>query len=191
MPGPGLIQDYQAALSARLPARIIDELIDGLAETYSSYLDQGLGPDAAARAALAEFGEPETVAAAFTRASPARRAGRRLLVTGPAVGACWGAVLVASRAWDRPVPAVARVLPGVVLITVIALLATAALARRYRPARCAAAAACAGLAALDAFAVVVVMLSVHRMPWPAIPAVAASASRLAFTARALRSVLTP
>jgi hypothetical protein len=190
VPGSGLIQEYQDALSAQLPARIVDELADGLAETYGSYLDQGLSPDAAARAARAEFGEPQVVAAAFTRASPARRAARRLLVTGPAVGACWAAVLVAGRAWSWPVPGAVRVLSGAVLIIVIALLAAAALARRYRTARRAAAAACAALAAMDAVAVVAAMLSVHRVPWPAILAVAASASRIAFIARAMRSVLT-
>lgn len=189
MPGPGLIQEYQAALSAQLPARIVDELSDGLAETYGSYLDQGLSPDAAARAARAEFGEPQIVTAAFTRASPARHAARRLLATGPAVGVCWAAVLVAGRAWSWPVPAAARVLPGAVLIIVIALLAAAALARGYRTGRRAAAAACAGLAAMDAVAVVAVILLAHRVPWPAILAVAASASRIAFIARAMRPVL--
>ena len=83
MPGPGLIEDYRAAVSMQLPASIVDELADGLAETYRSYLDQGLGPDAAARAAIAEFGEPALVVAAFTRASPGRRVARRLLMTGP------------------------------------------------------------------------------------------------------------
>jgi hypothetical protein len=57
MPGPGLIEDYRAVLSAQLPASIAEELADGLAETYRSYLDQGLAPDAAAGAAVAEFGE--------------------------------------------------------------------------------------------------------------------------------------
>lgn len=99
IPGPGPIKEYQAALSAQLPARTAD----GLAETYGSYLDQSLArmPQ---RAALAESGEPEVVVAAFTRASLARRAARRLLATGPAVGACWATVLVAGRAWNWPVP---------------------------------------------------------------------------------------
>jgi len=46
----------------------------------------GLAPDAAARAAVAEVGEPALVAGAFTRASPARRTARLLLMTGPMVG---------------------------------------------------------------------------------------------------------
>ena len=84
MPGPGLIQEYQAAISARLPGRIAEELAGGLDDTYRSYLGQGLSPDAAARAAVAEFGEPEIVAAAFTRSSPSRRIARQLLAIGPA-----------------------------------------------------------------------------------------------------------
>jgi hypothetical protein len=56
--GPGLIEDYRAAVAAQLPAAVADELADGLTETYHSYLENGLGPVAAARVAMAEFGEP-------------------------------------------------------------------------------------------------------------------------------------
>ena len=96
------------------------------------YLDQGLDPDAAAEAALAEFGQPHVILAAFTRVSPARRTARRLLATGPIVGACWAAALITSRAWTWPVPVAARVLFGLVLITVIGLLAVAAFGGKYR-----------------------------------------------------------
>jgi len=189
MPGPGLIENYRAAVSAQLPAPVADELADGLAETYRSHLDRGLGPDAAARAAVAEFGEPALVMAAFTRASPARRAARRLLVTGPVVGACWGAVLIAGRAWTWPVPVAARVLAGVTLAGAIVLLAVAALLPRYRPARCAATAACAGLAVVDVAAVATVTMLARHVPWPVLFAVPASTSRIAFTTRAMRAVL--
>jgi hypothetical protein len=189
--GPGLIEDYRAAVSMQLPASIVDELADGLAETYHSYLDQGLDPDAAARAAVAEFGEPALVVASFTRASPARRAARRLLMTGPVVGACWGAVLVAGRAWTWPVPVAARVLLGMTLAGVVVLLAVAALLPRYRPARRAATAACAGLATVDAAAIAAVTVLARYAPLPVLLAVPASASRIAFTTRAMRSVLRP
>jgi hypothetical protein len=191
MPGPGLIEDYRAALSAQLPASIVDELADGLAETYRNYLDRGLAPDAAARAAVAEFGEPALVAGAFTRASPARRTARRLLVTGPVVGACWGAVLVAGRAWTWPVPVAARVLAGMTLAGAAAMLVAAALLPKYRPARRAAMAACAGFAAVDVAAVAAAAVLARHVPWPVLLAVPASASRAAFTARAMRSVLRP
>jgi hypothetical protein len=191
MPGPGLIEDYRAAVSGQLPASIVDELADGLAETYDSYLDQGLSPDAAARAAVAEFGEPALVIASFTRASPARRIARRLLMTGPVVGACWGAVLVAGRAWTWPVPIAVRVLLGMTLAGAVALLAAAAVLPRYRPARCAATAACAGLTAVDVAAVAAVTVLARHAPWPVLLAVPASASRIAFTTRAMRAVLRP
>lgn len=191
MSGPGLIEDYRTAVAAQLPAAIADELADGLAETYHRYLEEGLDPVAAARAAVAEFGEPAVVVAAFTRASPACRAARRLLLTGPVVGACWGAVLLTGQAWTWPVPAGARVLAGVLLAAVIALLAAAARMPRYRLARRAAAAACAGLTAGDLAAVATAMVLIRHLPWPALLAVPASASRIAFTARAIRSVLAP
>ncbi len=79
MPHTSLITDYLTALSAQLPAPIVEELADGLDQTHQHYLRQGLGPDAAADAAVAEFGEPQVIVAAFTRLSPARRAARRLL----------------------------------------------------------------------------------------------------------------
>jgi len=191
MSGPGLIEDYRAAVAAQLPAAVADELADGLAETYDSYLRKGLGPVAAGRAAVAEFGEPAVVVAAFTRASPARRAARRLLMTGPVVGACWGAVLIAGRAWTWPVPIAARALLGMTLAGAVVLLATAALLPRYRPARYAATAACAGLAAVDVAAVAAVAVLARHVPWPVLFAVPASASRVAFTTRAMRSVLRP
>ena len=184
-----LIGDYLAQLSAQLPAPIVAELADGLDQTHQRYLDQGLSGDAAATAALAEFGEPQLIIAAFTRGSPARRAARRLLATGPVVGACWGIALILNRAWTWPVPAGAPILLGTALITVIGLLAAAAFGSRYRAAIRAAAAGCLGITALDATMIAVTMLAAPAVIWPIIVATAASAARLTFTARRLRSVL--
>ena len=94
MPEPRLISSYLDALAAQLPASMVEELADGLAETHRSYLRQGLAPDLAARSAVAEFGEPQVIVAGFARVNPARRAARRLLGIGPVVGACWLAALV-------------------------------------------------------------------------------------------------
>ena len=127
MSGPGLIDGYLAELSADLPARIVEELADGLDETYLRYLGRGLAQDAAARAAVAEFGEPRVVMTAFTDSSRGRRTARRLLAVGPGVGTSWAIVLITARAWQWPVPVVARVLFGVMLIAVIGFLAAAAL----------------------------------------------------------------
>lgn len=190
MAEPGLIRDYLAALSAELPAPVVVELAGGLEQTHRHYLGQGLDPDAAARAAVAEFGEPPVVVAAFTSTSPARRAARKLLAIGPVVGACWGAALVINRAWAWPVPVGARVLLGAALITVIGLLAAAAFGRHYRSATRAAAAGCAGIAVLDATVAIAVALAVPAVIWPVILAAAASAVRISFATRGLRSVLT-
>jgi hypothetical protein len=190
MAEPGLIKDYLAALSTQLPAPIVAELADGLEQTHRRYLDQGLGPDAAASAAVAEFGEPQVVVAAFGGASPARRAARRLLATGPVVGACWGTALMTNRAWTWPVPIGVRILLGMALISVIGLLAAAAFGRRYRSAVRAAAAGCAGLTALDATVLIAITLAVPAVIWPVIVAAVASAVRIIFATRTLRSVLT-
>jgi hypothetical protein len=189
MAEPGLIKDYLAALSAQLPAPIVAELTDGLEQTYRHYLDRGLGPAAAAEAALAEFGGPQVVVAAFTGASPARRAARKLLATGPVVGACWGTALALNRAWTWPVPLGVRVLLGMALITIIGLLAAAAFGSRYRSADRAAAAGCAGIAVLDATMLIAITLAVPAVIWPVIVAAMASAVRITFATRGLRWVL--
>jgi hypothetical protein len=190
MPQASLTTDYLTALSAQLPATVVEELADGLGQTQQRYLSEGLTPDAAADAAMAEFGEPQVIVAAFTRLSPARHAARRLLAAGPVVGGCWAAALITGRAWTWPVPGAARLLFGIALIAVIGLLATAAFGRRYRSARRAGAAACAGITALDSIMLITVVLAIPVLIWPVILAAAASTARLTFSARALRAVLT-
>ena len=185
-----LITDYLSVLSAQLPAPLVEELADGLDETHQHYLTQGLTPDAAASAAVAEFGEPQVIVAAFTRLSPARHAARRLLAAGPVVGGCWAAALITGRAWTWPVPATVRLLIGAALITVIGLLAAAAFGRRYLSARRAGAVACVGITVLDGVMLIAAVLAIPVLAWPVILAAAASIARLTFTARALRAVLT-
>jgi hypothetical protein len=189
MSGPRLIQDYLASLSAQLPAQIVEELADGLGETYRFYLRQGLAPDCAAQSAVAEFGAPHVIVADFNRANPARRAARRLLRIGPGVGACWAAALIAGHAWTWPLPPSARILPGLVLIIVIALLAVAAFGTRYRLAARAGVAGCVGTVVLDALMIIGVALAIPSVTWVAAGAMAASAGRIAFSARTLRPVL--
>jgi hypothetical protein len=190
MAGTSLIKDYLTALSAQLPAPIVEELADGLELTRQHYLNQEMSPDAAADAALAEFGEPRVIVAAFTRLSPAQRAARRLLATGPVVGGCWGAALITSRAWTWPVPAAARLLFGAALVSVIGLLVAAAFGTRYRTVGRAGAAGCVGITMIDAGMLIIVMAALPALIWPAVLGVAASAARLTFTARTLRPILT-
>lgn len=190
MPQASLITDYLSVLSAQLPAPLVEELADGLDETHQHYLTQGLTPDAAASAAVAEFGEPQVIVAAFTRLSPARHAARRLLAAGPVVGGCWAAALITGRAWTWPVPATVLLLIGVALITVIGLLAAAAFGRRYLSARRAGAVACVGITVLDGVMLITAVLAIPVLVWPVILAAAASLARLTFTARVLPAVLT-
>lgn len=189
MPEPRVIRDYVALLSAQLPASIVNELADGLAETHQSYLRQGLPPDRAAESAVAEFGEPGVILAEFARSNPARRAARRLLATGPTVGACWAAALITSRAWAWPVALPARVLPGLALITITGLLATAALGTRYRLAARAGAAGCIGMTLLDIAMITGMALAIPVMTWVTAGAMAASAARIAFNALTARPLL--
>jgi hypothetical protein len=186
---PRLIGSYLAVLSAQLPAPVVEELADGLAETLRSYVRQGLDPDRAAECAVAEFGDPREIVATFAHVNPARRAARRLLGTGPAVGGCWAAALITSRAWLWPVPFPARLLFGVALAGVIGLLAVAALGLRYRLAARAGSAGCIGLTALDAAMITAAMLLTSSVTWVTIAAVAASAARIAFSTWNLRPVL--
>jgi uncharacterized membrane protein len=185
----GMIEDYLTALSAQLPAPIVDELADGLDETRQRYLRQGLDAEAAASAALVEFGAPDVILADFARQSPGRRAARRILAAGPIVGGCWTIALITSRAWTWPVPAVGRLLLGVALVAVIGLLAAAAFGKKYRSAGRAGAAGCVGMTVLDTAMLVMVAVAVPILVWPVFLAAGASAARLTFTARIMRTLL--
>ena len=188
-PIPGLIAGYLDALAGRLPGPVVEELVDGLEETYRRRLGLGLTPDAAAAAAVAEFGDPELIAAEFARAHPARRAARRLLAAGPVVGSCWAVALIISRAWTWPVPMTAGLVPGLALVAVVALLAFAARSTRYRPIGRAGAAGCIGTAALDTFMIISVLAADPAAGWAVAVAITASAARLALNMRLVRPVL--
>ena len=189
MPGPGLITGYLDTLSGQLPGPVVEELAGGLEETYRRHLSLGLAPDAAAAVAVAEFGAPELIVAEFARAHPARRAARRLLVTGPVVGSCWAVALITSRAWTCPVPMAAGLAPGVALVAVVALLAFAARSTRYRPIGRAGAAGCIGIAALDAFMIIGVLAASPAARSAVAVAITASVARLALNVRLVRPFL--
>ncbi|MGD0242915.1 MAG: hypothetical protein ABSB59_21730 [Streptosporangiaceae bacterium] len=192
-PVPGLIRGYLDGLATRLPASVTDELADGLTETYRFYLSEGLEPAAAAAAAVTEFGAPAEITAGFAEVNPARRAARRLLRIGPAVGACWLAALLTSRVgrswtgWIASAPTWA--VTGAVLAGLIGLLAVAALGRRYRLATATGVAGCFGFATLDTALIVAAIFVLAPVGWFTALAIAASAARIAVTARALRPAL--
>ena len=185
MSGPGLITSYLDALARQLPGQVVEELADGLEETYRRHVGLGLAPEEAAAAAMAEFGDPELIAAEFARAHPARRAARRLLAVGPVVGLCWAVALVTSRAWTWPVPVAAGIVPGLALVAVVALLAVAVRTTRYQAAGRAGAAGCIGTAALDAFMIIGVLAADPAARWAVAAAMTASAARLGLSARLL------
>ena len=189
MSEPRLISGYLAVLAAQLPASIVEELSDGLAETHRCYLQQGLPPDLAAEAAVAEFGDPEAIVAGFARVNPARRAARRLLGLGPVVGACWAVVLLTGRPWAWSVPLAARIVVGLALAAIIGLLAAAALGTRYRRAARTGAVGFLGIIALDALLITGVMVAGAPLTWVLALAMAASAVRISLAARALRPAL--
>ncbi|MFC7480892.1 permease prefix domain 1-containing protein [Luedemannella flava] len=69
---------YLADLAARLRGpraartRVLAEVRDGLADTIDTHLAGGMTPDAAAAAAIGEFGDPATIASAFAGSWPPR-----------------------------------------------------------------------------------------------------------------------
>jgi hypothetical protein len=190
---PPLIRGYLDVLAVRLPASIAEEVADGLTATYEFCRSRGLAPPAAAEAAVAEFGPVEEIAAGFIPVNPARRAARRLLGIGPAVGACWVAALLTSRAgrsltaWTAPGPA--WVVTGLVLAGLIGLLAMAALGRRYRLAAATGVAGCLGYTAVDLALVITAAAVLAPVSWVTVMAMAASAARIAVTARLLHPAL--
>lgn len=180
-----LIDAHLGVLARRLPAGAVEELADGLTETWQHHLAAGLPPADAARAAIAEFGSVDQITDAFVVQSPSRRTARMLLATGPLVGACWGVSLVASHAWNWPVPVPAASVFGLTLLAVVAALITSATSRRsYRRARLGDAGGL-GLVALDLAMVAAVLLVAPTLVWPMFMAVPASLARIGLTLRSL------
>jgi hypothetical protein len=99
------VADYLAVVTTQLPgppsarAAITDELRDGLLEALETHQARGCSQAEATAAVIAEFGDPNTVAAAFKPelgAVQARRVAVGLLVTGPLVGLTWIAAVVVN-----------------------------------------------------------------------------------------------
>jgi hypothetical protein len=184
-----LIETYLGYLSRRLPADAIEELSDGLIETYRHHLSLGSDPAVAARSAVADFGDPVTVVAAFTRQAPGRRAALMMLATGPVVGVCWGATLVAGHAWTWPVAAGVRYAFGLTLLSVVAALVVAGTSRvSYARTRIAVVGG-SGLVVLDLAMLATVLVAAPAFIWPMAAAILASLARVVLTLRALPVVV--
>ena len=180
-----VIGEYRARLAAgRLPADVVDELIDGFAQTYEGALARGLPPASAQAEALREFGTAEVVVRQFVRQAPERGLARALLVTGPLVGLFWGLSLVLGRAWAWPAAAGWRPAFAGCLAASVLLLVLAASGQDYRWVRLALFGG-VGVLVLDGAMVVLVVLVAPVLVWPMLVSVPASAVRSALTVRAL------
>jgi hypothetical protein len=188
-----LITAQLGILADRLPAPAVAELADGLQETYEARLAELHDPDAAARAAIAEFGDADTVTAAFFRESPWRRMAMTLLATGPFMGVLWGSVLLYGRVWDWPIPPAVWIVFGTVLVAIVLTLRGVTREQRaYRRTRTSTLAAAIGLITLDSGMLMITMLPPvpSTASLPLLLAVPASLARIIVTLRALPLALT-
>jgi hypothetical protein len=184
-----LIDEYLAELARHLPADAVDELTDGLIETWQHLMSSGLTPVGAARAAIAEFGTPQEITCGFVAQAPGRRTAVVLLASGPLVGLCWGISLIAAKVWTWPVPVPAVLGFAVALLSVVAALVTAATSRRsYRRTRLGAAGGL-GMVVLDAAMLATVLLLAPALVWPMLAAIPASLARIGLTLRPLPRAL--
>jgi len=89
------VERYLAELAARLRGprtvrlRVLAEVHDGLTDTIETHLAGGAPLDAAATAAVREFGDPDVIARSFAdelATASARRTIAAFILTGPLVG---------------------------------------------------------------------------------------------------------
>lgn len=125
--GTAAIDRYLAELDTRLRGprrartRVLTEIRDGLTETIDDQLADGTPPDAAATTAIAEFGDPETIARSFApelATATARRMIAAFILTGPLVGIWWLLLL-------HPAPWRTGILTALIAIPALPLIALA------------------------------------------------------------------
>jgi hypothetical protein len=217
--GRDAVTDYLAAVTAQLPGppaarvAVTDELRDGLLEALQTHQARGCSRAEATAAAITEFGDPDTVAAAVApelAAVQARRVAVGLLVTGPLVGLAWiTAVAVnALPPWHHQLIGPWLVLPLVGLALAVAgpalgltVATTGRLGRRLgrvvdRATLPPTAAAVAALAAVVADLTLVGIITGHALTSPGSPvwapvvlAASASLTRVTVAGRAARRCL--
>jgi hypothetical protein len=187
----------------------VAELEDGLWTATIAHHTRGLPPQEAAAAAVAEFGDPRTVAAGFgpeLAAATGRRVGLALLTTGPLVGSCWLLLTAAAWRWTGQAPPAAfglvAILVGLALVVAIpaAVLSVAVSGRlaRWLPSGPKMGATAAAVAASVCVAGDLVLLGgllawtvlAGGVAWPAaLLAAGASSTRLSLAGRAARRCL--
>jgi hypothetical protein len=213
------VTDYLAAVAAELPGppsartAVTDELRDGLMEALETHQARGCSRAEATAAAIAEFGDPHIVAAAFgpeLGAVQARRVALGLLATGPLVGLAWISAVVVNGLppWRHQLtgPWLALPLVGLALAVAgpalgLAVAATGRLGRRLgrvvdRAALPSTAVAVAGLAAVVADLTLLGIITGQALTrpgayvWaPVVVAVSASLTRVTLAGRAARRCL--
>ena len=213
------VADYLAAVTTQLTgppsvrAAVTDELRDGLLEALETHQARGCSQAEATAAAIAEFGDPRMVAAAFgpeLGAVQARRVALGLLVTGPLVGLAWIAAVVVNALppWRHQLigPWLALPLVGLALAVAgpalgLTVAATGRLGRRlsrvvHRAALPPTAAAVAALAAVVADLTLLGIITGHALTspgsnvWPPVVlAASASLTRVTLAGRAARRCL--
>jgi hypothetical protein len=213
------VADYLAAVTTQLTgppsvrAAVTDELRDGLLEALETHQARGCSQAEAAAAAIAEFGDPAAVAAAFgpeLGAVQARRVALGLLVTGPLVGLAWIAAVLFNvlPPWRHQLigPWLALPLVGLALAVAgpalgLTVAATGRLGRRLgrvadRATLPPTAAAVAALAALVADLTLLGIITGHALTspgsfvWaPVVLAASASLTRVTLAGRAARRCL--
>lgn len=126
-----IVDDYLAAVAACLPAgrrarqNMLAEIGDGLACAVDARLADGAVHREAARAAVADFGDPRGLAGGLAcELAPAtgRRTGATLLATGPLVGLVWVAAYgTGSANWPSKVVAVFSSVPVFQFVLLLAI----------------------------------------------------------------------
>ncbi|WP_175408641.1 permease prefix domain 1-containing protein [Streptomyces sp. TRM64462] len=187
----GYVEALAAVLHgpARLKARMLEEIRDGLHDTVAAYAGAGLPAAQAATAAVRDFGTPQELAPALQREltiAQARRTARTAALTVPVAAVCW---LLVRSVGDAAAPYLtahlATAAATAALLAVVTLAATGPLARRLpTPHRLPLAVAWTGTAASVAMALAALALAVLAVAvtdWP----VAAAAGALAAAAHAV------
>lgn len=130
--GTAAVDRYLAELAIRLRGprharrRVLTEIHDGLTEAIDAHIADGTPPDAAATTAIAEFGDPDTIARSFApelATANARQTIAAFILTGPLVG-IWWLLFLHPTPWRTGLLAALIAIPALPLIAIA--IATAA-----------------------------------------------------------------
>jgi hypothetical protein len=199
------VDAYLASIAAGLPGprrrreAVLAELRDGLEQAADDHRARGLGPEPATAAAIAQFGDPRAVAAAFggeLATAYARRTIAQYLVTGPLVGIWWLLVLL-PHPWPSGLVALVAAIPVLPVIVPAVVMGAGTIATTGRlmrwlpetgPRRALAATTAVAALALIGDLILLATVGLSGVPLRSVAAVAVAASlaRMAASAVVLR-----